>query len=334
MNRTLNMADNIGGSRRGRLAMLVLAASLSMGLAACLPTERRPEPMNRVVVLLDASGSYRARQAEAAERTAILLDAMAQRTVRRWEKESDRIVLISLDAMPEIIWEGTLHELKSMDHTAWDARFRARTDYARCTDVDAAFRLAAQHLEGDSRSVHKYLIAFTDLIHEPPTESLSICQKPTKPSGPSEDFPWEAFRDVAVSVLWVPPDQKLVWRRAVETQGLTTFALYTTAESKAVTLVPPLAPKLTMTEADRKRDQASLWDGLSQGVVWIAVTGIGGICFLLACVVGVGWYIRRRRRRPQAGPRPPSVGARPLRMPSVGRTRAGVAPLRPPADGA
>jgi hypothetical protein len=289
-----------------------LAAALSLGVVSCLPTDRRPEPMNRVVVLLDASGSYRARQAEAAERTAILLDAMAQRTVHRWEKGSDRIVLISLDAMPEVIWEGTLHELKSMDRTAWDTRFRARTDYARCTDVDAAFRLAAQHLEGDSRYVHKYLIAFSDLIHEPPTESLSICQKPTKPSGPSEDFSWDAFRDVAVSILWVPPDQKLVWRRAAEAQGLTTFALYTTAESKAVTLVPPPAPKFTMTEADRKKDAARLWDGLSQVLVWI---GTGVLCLLVACIVGVGWFIRRRRRRPQAGPMPQATGARPLLVP-------------------
>lgn len=314
---TLTMAITWSGSRRGRSVMaLVLASALSLGLAACLPTERRPEPMNRVVVLLDASGSYRARQAEAAERTALLLDAMAQRTAHRWEKESDRIVLISLDAMPEVIWEGTLHELKSMDRTAWDTRFRARTDYARCTDVDAAFRLAAQHLEGDSRSVHKYLVAFTDLIHEPPTDSLALCHKPAKPSAPSEDFPWEAFREVAVSVLWVPPDQKLVWRRAVEAQGLTTFALYTTAESKAVTLAPPPAPKLTVTEADRKRDQARLWDGFSQVAVWIVVIGIGGIFFLLACVVGVGWFIRHRRRRPQAGPMPPASGARPLLVPS------------------
>ena len=151
----------------------------------------RIDSSNRVVIMIDGSGSYKSRQGEALTRSIKLLDAMAQAKLHRWEPVSDQIIIISLDAVPEVLWRGTLRELKTLDRTAWTARFQARRDYASCTDVGTAFKLATQHLKGDSRSVAKYLFAFTDLIHEPPTTSIRLCRKPLSPSIPPRRFSLE-----------------------------------------------------------------------------------------------------------------------------------------------
>ncbi len=92
----------------------------------------------------------------------------------------------------------------------------------------------------------KYVIAFTDLIHQPPTDSLRRAKPPT--NHPPEDFPWQSFKDVSVSVFWVPPDQKLIWSRAANSQGLgSNFSIYTTSESSSVKISPPPRPVVNPT---------------------------------------------------------------------------------------
>lgn len=216
----------------------------------------RADSSNRVVIMIDGSGSYKSRQGDAVTRSIKLLDAMAQAKLHRWEPVSDQITIISLDAVPEVLWRGTLKELKTLDRTAWTARFQARRDYASCTDVGTAFKLATQHLKGDSRSVAKYLFAFTDLINEPPTTSIRSCRKPLSPSIPPGDFPWNDLTDVSVSVFWVPAEQKLAWSRLVEEHGLgTTFALYSLSESSEVNVAAPARAKVELTDAERKAEK-------------------------------------------------------------------------------
>ena len=253
----------------------------------------RPEPFNKVVVIVDGSGSYSSRRMEAIDRAVALLNSMSQKKLHRWESASDRITIISLDAIPEALWEGSLHELKTMDSEFWTAHFQARTDYVDCTDVTAAFRLAARYLEGDPRYVHKYLFVFSDLIDEPPTDSI---YRPRKPSRlPTGDFPWEALRDVSVSVFWVPPEQKLIWHRAVEERGLgASFALYTTSESAEVAIQPPPKPRIELTENERKTERERYvryaWTFVKVAAIVMAVMGV-----LMGFIVFAARRSRQRR---------------------------------------
>lgn len=187
------------------------------------------DPVNRVAIILDASGSYRGRQAEALHHALTLLEDKRTHTqLDRWATGGDELAVISLDALPEILWRGNAQDLKREGLEALAARFRARTDYAGCTDVGAAFQVAARFLEGDPAQVHPMVIAYSDLIDEKPASGLGKCRKPERVA---TDTPWEAFRNTPVNVLWLPPDQKLAWRRAAETHGWTGARLFTVAES-------------------------------------------------------------------------------------------------------
>lgn len=289
-----------------RAAALVAIAAAAIGC-----TTRVPKAFNRVVILIDGSLSYRARQGEAVDRAGRLLESMSQQKVHRWEKDTERIVLIALDAVPGVIWEGSLRELKGMEPAAWATRFRARADYARCTDVTSAFRLAAENLEGDARFVKKYLFAFSDMRHEPPTGGVAVCHAAL--SGPSAEFPWEAFRDVSASVFWMPPDQLLIWKRATQAQRLEkSFRLFSDSESGAAEILPPPRAQATQTGEERLENQGKIWSA-----VWlVALLVVGGFVLLVAGSVLAG---RLRAARPR-----PATPWRPLPI-TVNRRQTGTA---------
>jgi hypothetical protein len=274
------------------------------------------EMSNRVVFIVDASGSYRARQSEAIERAVAVLDKLAAQQIRRWEPASDRITVISLDALPDVLWEGTIRDLKTMDRRAWVNRFRARSDYASCTDVGAAFRLAVRHLQGDAQTIDKYIFAFTDLVDEPPTTSLKVCRRAS--SLPDNGFPWEQLHEVSVSVFWVPPDQTLSWRRAVAEHGIEpTFAIHAASESGEITIVAPPRPTVVVTEADRAASRGRIVEMVSS--VGRSVGFVLAALVLIVVAVLLASFVTRRLR----GPRPPTAVA--MRVPN--RTAH---PVRPP----
>ena len=274
---------------------LQIVAALLILLSASAWAEKRPEPFNKLVIIVDNSGSFSEKQSEAIDRTIALLDALSSRKLHRWEKDkaNDEITLISLDAIPEVIWRGSLPELKILGSDFWTARFKSRTDYSGCTDVTGAFRLAAKRLDGNPRYVRKYLFVFSDLVHQPPTDSI---YKPGKPSRlPGDDFPWEVLRDISVSVLWVPGDQKLAWRRAVEQHGLeSSFALYTTSESSEVEIKPPPRAELELTKAELKADRQRY---IGYGKKLAGGLGIILLVFILA-VSAIAFGLSRYRRGP------------------------------------
>jgi len=314
---------------------------------ACIPwtvsaaAETRPEPRNQVVIILDASGSFSERAMEALERATRLLDDISETKVKRWETDPDFITIISLDASPDVIWNGTLRDLKKMDAKEWTNRFKARKDYAHCTDVTAAFRLAAKALDGDPKYTDKYLFAFTDLVHEPPTRSIRRCKRPQNPSGPPADFPWEALKGVHVSVLWLPPEQKHAWRAEVEAHGLAdVFGLYTESESADVKLLPPPRPQEKVTEKERvqRREEAMTKVKEWAGQVGIFVAWVAGVLVLLLAA----GLIRRRFRRQAPRMRPDARNPiPPLRLPPRPGGNGRFAPTRtaatrfqgPPRDG-
>lgn len=271
----------------------VVITMLLLLFADGLHAETQPKPSNRVVIIIDSSGSYKSRQGEAVDRAVALLDAISQRKLHRWESDTDRISIIALDAIPEIIWEGSLHELKTMETNSWIQHFTARTDYAGCTDVSSAFRIAVRYLSGDPRYVHKYLFVFSDLIDEPPTDSI---YRPRKWSRlPSGDFPWEQLQGISVSVFWVPPEQKLAWRRAVEQHGLvSSFALYTTSESAKISIQPPAKAVSEITVAERRAERERYFGyakKIAKGSGFFII-----VVILLICALFLSLHLRQRRR--------------------------------------
>lgn len=273
----------------------ILACGLVMTPAA--GQTGQPRPQNKVVIMVDASGSYRARRAEAIDRAAALLEQVATSKVRRWEV-ADAIAVVSLDAMPEVIWQGTLRDLKAEGAEQWRRRFAGRTDYAQCTDVGRAFQVALDFLEGEPGYTTKYLFAFSDLLDEPPTKSLRKCRKSV---ALPPTLAWEAMQDVQVHALWIPADQKLVWKRAAEEHGLSDFHLYTTSESAGVNIVPP--PRAKVTEAVRqsnRQENSERFENVKQsfgtylfsGLTWLG--GTLGVLLLAGLVAGL---LRRRARR-------------------------------------
>jgi len=298
--------------------------------------DKRPEPYNEVVAIVDGSGSFKSRTAEAVTRLTTLLDDMARQKVNRWESEVDQVAIVALDALPAVIWEGTVRDLKEMNRNAWAERFKARTDFASCTDVSGAFRVAAEHLQGDPASVGKYLFVFSDLVHEPPDQTVRKCRAPHHPSPPPQDFPWDTLRDVSVSVLWVPADQILAWQRSVATAGLaTSFKLYSASESGTVEVASPPRREFQRTAEEIEGDQARYVGYLGRALKWI----VGGVALVVAVLGGILFAIRARAPRPASRPIPFPGAVRPLPVP--GGTRS-IPPLpirapnhrgQPPASG-
>lgn len=268
-------------------------------------------PVNRVVVVVDCSGSFKARRMEAIQATTKLLESMAETKLHRWETANSEVVLIALDAMPEVIWKGDLKKLKKTDRKEWIDRFNARKDLTGCTDVKAALELAATELEGDPSLIRKYLFVFSDLVHEPPTTSVRRCEKAL--CGPSPDLSWGAFEDVSVSVFWVPANIKLTWDRAVKEQGLQTFKLFSTSQSDAEKITPPPKPVRVVSEEERSASRAAVISAGTGILKW------GGYVFAgfmgLAVILAIGARLRRRfaparPARPRPRPLPLAVGPR------------------------
>jgi hypothetical protein len=272
------------------------------------------ELSNKVVVIVDGSGSYSGRQSEALERAGKLLDEIAAQRLKRWDRETDQIAIISLDAMPNVLWEGSARDLKAMDRRAWTARFAKRSDFASCTDVTAAFRLAVRHLAGDSRYFSKYLFVFSDLVDEPPTTSLRSCRRPGNPSLPGKDFPWEELKGVSVTALWVPAEQTLAWRRAVAAQGLeNTFAIHTDSESAEVKIAPPPRPVHVVSDAERAVSRQRVAERIRGAGRWLGVilAALAGFVILVGVTAAVFRHLRRSARPVTVSQVPSSARPRP-----------------------
>jgi len=282
-----------------RIALMTLFAACSMLWAMPALAAALPESSLKVVVLVDGSGSFKSRQAEALERAGTLLDALAARNSRRTEAKNEEISIVAMDSMPEVLWQGTRKALKE-NAAAWQAKFHSRGQLADCTDVTGAFRLAARLLEGDPRFTAKYIVAFTDMIHEPPTASLSACAKARLE--PGADFPWRELQGVSVTLLWAPGSQKLTWTRAAEANGLGgSFKVYTEKESAIADLPDPKLPEVRMTDIERQASQANLFHQIGKIWAWAWQGALGLVATLLLLSGGAIVLRRLRARRGRAG---------------------------------
>ena len=297
---------------------LMLLPILSM--VGCEADKPAPKPGNYVIVMIDRSLSFRSRQRDAIDRTVKYLDQIANRKIGRWEGKRDKVTVISLDAIPAVLWEGNLQDLKNLSAADWEKRFVARNDYQECTDITGAFSLAADRFaSADAEATSKYLLAFTDLIHEPHMKSASVCARPHPQ--PSDDFPWASLEDVSVNIFWLPVNQKLIWQRIVKQKGLANhFALYSDSESGAVNIAPPPPAKRTMTQGERA-ELAGHYRSIVQNV-GLMLLGLAGLL-----VLGILGMMLLARRTPRATA-PSVLIRRPVLTPEQLRARNGAPPVR------
>ncbi len=274
----------------GIFVMLLVPAML---LAGCETGKPTPTPANLSAVIIDRSASFNARQPEAVAKSIKYLEDIAGRKHERWQGKADKVAVISLDAMPSILWEGSPDDLKTVSSNDWTKRFDARTDFAKCSDVSGAFTLAAEWFaRSNGEATSKYLLAYTDMLHEPPLNSASNCAKPL--SGPSQDFPWDSLDDVSVTVFWMPINQKLIWQRAAHQRGFSNhFALYSDSESGAVNIAAPPEATRTMSDVERVK-AAQQFKSQFTNAARVGGALVGGI-FVLVIVMA----IVARRRTPQ-----------------------------------
>ena len=142
------------------LGIALVAAALAMNPSDVRASSAERLNMNGTVIVMDGSETFGKQLERAIAKAMFLLDGMATRKLNRWEPATDRIIIISLDALPEVVWEGTLSELKSQGTEAWKSRFEARTDFAQCTNLVGAVHTAIQRLN-DPRITGKYLFMFS-----------------------------------------------------------------------------------------------------------------------------------------------------------------------------
>lgn len=298
------------------LGRLMLAALPFFADGFVSPVGAAENLHNRIVIIVDASGSFRGRAPEAVEQIVRLFNELTERRERRSRgKGADEIYVIAIDSSPDIIMQGDLAMLRGIDRRGWIQRFEARKGFGACTDVAAAFELATAILARQPDVVGKYLFSFSDLVHEPMIQvesgrkkkSAQACEKPRK--DPPEDFPWAALREIDAQVLlaWLPVAQVMRWKPAVAEQGLSDrVQFFSEAEAAVVKIDPPPKAKRVTREGDLAETRAAIGDGMV-GIL----TNLGiGILALTALAAVAGLWRRFSRRggpltpRPAAPPRP------------------------------
>lgn len=233
----------------------------------------KQKPFNRVVVIIDSSGTFKDHQYEAIEKVRKLFEDMAERKERRFEAP-DQIYIISLDAKPEVIWAGRREHIVQLTKKKLSELFKDRRRYVYCTEIAAAFNLAAHRLNRQPIPTAKWLFVFSDLIDEP-VISGRICKVPEKPSLPSEKIKWNMLSDTSISVFWAPDLQIMAWEDAVADKGLS-IRFYNEAEA---------------------RERISEWKELGKDVGSKALRVLVIFVIVVIFLVFLGNYFGRRRFR-------------------------------------
>lgn len=192
--------------------------------------------------------------------------------------------------------------------------------YSKCTDVAGAFRLAGEEFASAKPAPsNRYLLVYSDLIAEPPTSSVSTCAKPS--NGPTADFPWETLQGVSVTALWLPADQAFKWKKAFEEHGLKgQLTVFSSSESPAVTVKPPEAATVTISDEERAKETARY-----QSYLYGALKTIGAAAALILIYFLFASMSARRRGRTAQGSTPPRPQ---ILTPAQLRARNATQPLR------
>ncbi len=271
------------------MSILILASMVFPTTASA----QKHKPFNRVVIIIDSSGTFRGHQFEAIEKVKGFLKEMAKRKERRYEGK-DQIYIISLDAKPEVVWAGQRGQLMQLTEKRLSELFSNRERYAYCTDVATAFNLAAHKLNREPLPTAKWLFVFSDLIDEP-VVSGNKCKTPGKPSLPPEKIRWDILKDVAVMVFWAPDIQIMAWEEALADKGLT-IRFYDEAEASNVELLPPPKARKRMTEEERVEARRKIKTFLTYLLTCLK-TGVRYFLIGIVFLVIVGGLVGRIRSR-------------------------------------
>lgn len=225
-------------------------AALALSITLSMPAVAQDEPFNRIVIIIDSSGSYQNRQAEAIAMADRLLRGVADRPRRHWQA-SDEVRIVALDALPETVWTGRAESLGTANPGVWSQRFAGRGDFAHCTDVKAALERAVLELHAAPAPTGRYLFVFSDLVSEPPAGALRRCGPPQATLG--DAFEYASLSDIHIAAFWLPAEQKWAWDTALRAHGLSAFRLYSDSESAVLEEldIPPPAVRVT-TPAERE----------------------------------------------------------------------------------
>jgi hypothetical protein len=273
-----------------------------------------------VAVVLDRTGTYRAELPRAVTQTDEIIRQLVAQRHERWERGVGHVTIISLDAVPAELRRLPLEDFQqpaaqgASPASGWSDAFTARGDYEHCTNITAGFTLAANRLAAAPANADKYIIAFSDLIHDPPLrDSLRSCANVEAPAAPPADFPWESLNGIAVSVYGVPPAQIIPWKTAIEAHHLAdSFHLYTPAETAAAQIQAPHFQENRLTPEER----AALREHLATTATsFVSALGRVAVFLVVAIVVFLclAVIVARRRRGdgtwgPDQGEAPPERG--------------------------
>jgi hypothetical protein len=165
----------------------------------------------------------------------------------------------------------------------------------------ASFKLALLHLQGDPRYFTKYLFVFSDLVSEPPTTSVTTCEKPHY--APDKDFPWQQLENVSTTIFWMPANQQMLWRKAMGNAGFTgLFVMNNSGFSEKMIIATPPKAEIRLSEADKELNKQNYirkikdFGKLAGMLVLRFAMGFVALMVIIGVVAAI---IRRRSSRPQ-----------------------------------
>lgn len=274
-------------------------------------------PYSLVVVVLDCSTSFQSPSKApgvegrilSEEALKVVQDLFAQGAAQRRRRTDgdDRYLLVAADAASQVIWQGSRADLEMLTPEALRELLAVRRQFAGCTDLEAAMNAAARVLELDQKAAERYVLVFSDLLHEPAVGGYCDCAPPS--GEPPAGVRWEAFRDASLSFFYVSKDYRyrpdLRWPEAVAAHGLSAeFLDAAQALSGDLVLAPPEVAHREPTpqeteEARRKFGNAKAATvRLGRAAARVVLIALFGLTVAVAFAA-----VRGRLRRRNAGAR-------------------------------
>lgn len=297
--------------KRSWMIYAVLCAALAALLAAAGCGGGRlnkVKPFNRVVVLLDASGTMMKADAGLGgkvpfnESLRMLQDYFvkaSEQKGRRWDA-LDEYHIVAVDANSQEVWHGDRKALAALTPEELSRVFGTREQFSGCTNIGAAFEEAARLFDREPQPSAKFLLSFSDLLDEPPAGGYSKC---AAPSGLPPQANWTRLGDVSMSFYWVSSNFRYRpekhWQDALRAAGFNDVPFSNAAQtvSRGITLNPPPRARRVVTDEEltgtRERfESAKSW------ALWLGALGAIAVCLFFGSALV---FSKRARRR---GPAP------------------------------
>lgn len=265
-------------------------------------------PYNLVVIVLDTSVSFQVPSREPGVEGKVL-SAEALGVVQQFFKEGanqkrrrteaeDQYTLVAADAASQVIWSGTRKQLVELTPDVLATKLAVRKQFAQCTDLETALNAAAEVLRKHPEAAEKYVLTFSDLLHEPPVSSWRQCARPS--GEPPAGIDWETLGQARLGFYFISkdfryrPDAK--WPAELKRRGLTADFLDAAQTLTGRMDLSPPAPavyKPSQEQVDEARERITRAKGRFVQVVGYLLGTVG---LVMVAMFG-GIKLARRRRR-------------------------------------